>query len=77
MVEKVFRGFIETSYAKLTRLFGKRTIQDEKISWTVTIKDKEYIIYDFIPFEMSQFTHKWRVESEFKDLSDLEELIQN
>lgn len=73
----MFRGFIKTSYSKLTRLFGDKTIKDGKISWIVIIKDKEYVIYDFIPFELSQFTHKWRVDSEFKDLSDLEEYIEN
>lgn len=72
----LFRGFIETSYSKLTRLFGNKTIKDGKISWTVVIKDKEFVIYDFIPFELSQFVHQWRVDSEFKDLSDLEEYIK-
>jgi hypothetical protein len=73
----MFRGFVETSYSRLTRLFGAKTIKDGKISWFVVIKDKEYVIYDFIPFELSQFKHKWRVDSEFKDLSNLEEYIEN
>ena len=72
----MFRGFVETSYSKLERLFGHRIIENGKISWTVVVKDKEYMIYDFLPFELSQFKHKWRVNSEFKDLSDLEEFIK-
>lgn len=75
--EKIFRGFIQTSYSKLVRLFGRPLIENGKLSWIITVNDKEYLVYDFIPFESSQFCHKWRIDSEYKDLSNLEEYINS
>lgn len=70
-------GYIKTSYSKLKRMFGNATIHNGKISWTITIKDKEYIIYDYMPFESSQFLHQWKVDSKYTDLSELEDYINS
>lgn len=74
-MEYLFRGYVNTSYSQLKRLYGNPVIENGKASWNVTVKDKLFIIYDYIPLESSNLYHKWRVDSEYKDLSDLEELL--
>ncbi len=76
----VNRGFINTSYSKMVRLFGKPLIENGKLAWKITVNEKEYVIYDFIPFESSQLCHNWRIESsdnEAKDFSELEEYLNS
>ncbi len=76
-MEKLFRGYISTSFTQLKQLYGSPKIENERVSWLITIDDKEYQIYDFLPIESSNNQHMWRVDSEFKDLSPLESTFQN
>lgn len=68
------RGFIDTSYSKMVRIFGKPVIENGKLSWIINVNDKEYTVYDYLPFESTQFMHKWRVETneEIDEFTELE-----
>ena len=76
MPEQLFRGYVNTTFGKLKEHYGKPKINNGKAEWIITIKEKEYAIYDYLPLESSRLIHRWRVDSEFKDLSDLEEHIK-
>ena len=69
--KQLFRGFVETSYSILREYHGHPKIDWGKAFWTIIVKDKEYKVYDYTPLENSHLKHKWKVDSEFKDLSDL------
>ena len=75
MTEKLFRGYVNTTFGKLKEHYGKPTLINGKAEWNITIKEKEYTIYDYLPLESSNRNHKWRVDSIFKDLIDLEEHV--
>lgn len=68
------RGIIHTSYSKMVRLFGKPLIQNGKLSWNIHFLDKDYVVYDYLPFESTQFRHKWKVELETENDVDFSEL---
>lgn len=74
-MEKLFRGYVNTSFALLKKHNGKPTIEESKLKWIILVNEKEYEIYDYLPLEFSNLIHKWRVNSEYKDLNDLEEYI--
>ncbi len=68
------RAFINTSYSKMVRLYGKPLIENGKLSWNITVNNKDYIVYDYLPFESTQFMHKWRVELDTEENVDFNEL---
>lgn len=74
-MEKLFRGFVETTFSNLKKTYGMPIIENDRATWTITLNERDYEVYDLLPLESSSHPHKWRVDAVCKDLSDLEELF--
>ena len=45
-MEKLFRGFVETTFSNLKKTYGMPIIENDRATWTITLNERDYEVYD-------------------------------